>query len=203
MQRQDVNFAMTLTIGACTLLSVRSVRLHSAATHCPLLRADMVFFREAYTFFQPEFSLMTAYPWPGRTVGGFMGYEAPYWARNPQGAADAFYAQIIDTLNMLGNKLKSADMAWEAIVAVSADLRNAAQQFDNIVGQQNAALTRVFRPGKIYEYGCFDSRWEGGNCIKNAPRVKVMGRRIGGQCIAWAPYTLVCGSTQRCIKNCR
>ncbi len=191
-----------------------------------------MFFREAITFFNPEFSLMTAYPWPGKTNGGFMGYEAPSWARDPQGAAEAFYAGAIDALNMIGNKLKNADMAWEAIVAVSADLRNAAQKFDTIAGQQNAALTRVFRPGKIYECacaslapaalrrtpralrprltprarcadGCFDSRWEGGNCIKNAPRVKVFGRRIGGHCIMWAPYTLVCGSTQRCIKNCR
>jgi hypothetical protein len=39
--------------------------------------------------------------------------------------------------------------------------------------------------------------------VANAPRVKVFGRRYGGQCIAWSPWVLNCGSTQRCIANCR
>jgi hypothetical protein len=54
-----------------------------------------------------------------------------------------------------------------------------------------------------YEYGCFDSHWSGGQCTNRIPKRRVFGRTFGGQCITWAPYTLHCGSTQRCIANCR
>jgi hypothetical protein len=43
----------------------------------------------------------------------------------------------------------------------------------------------------------------GGQCTNRIPRRRIFGRSIGGQCITWAPYELHCGSTQRCIANCR
>jgi hypothetical protein len=45
-------------------------------------------------------------------------------------------------------------------------------------------------------------RRSGGQCTNRIPKRRIFGRTVGGQCITWAPYTLNCGSTQRCIANC-
>lgn len=64
---------------------------------------------------------------------------------------------------MIAKKLENADVAWTAIVGASQALKDAsATYFASAAGQTNTALTRIFRPGRVYEYGCFNSYWSGG-----------------------------------------
>lgn len=126
--------------------------------------------------------------------------EVPDWVSG----SNAITQNLVDAVTMIAKKLENADVAWTAIVGASQALKDASSTyFASAAGQTNLALTRIFRPGRVYEYGCFNSYWTGGQCVANAPRFKVFGRKYGGQCIAWAPYVLKCGSTQRCIANCR
>ncbi len=159
------------------------------------LTLDLVFFRDSINIFDPSFNFLDAY-----SPVGNIGMELPDWISGPQAISD----KLVDAIKQLGDKLQSQDINWQAIIATSTDLKNAATTyFNSASGQNNQALTRIFRPSRVYEYGCFDSRWEGGDCIARLPRRRVFGRTIGGQCYAWRPYTLICGSTQRCIANCR
>jgi hypothetical protein len=162
------------------------------------LSVDIIFFKESVNIFDPAFNILTAYGGTLAAVSGPVGMELPQWAS----ASEAITEDLIATVTMIGNKLKNNQIDWAAIVGFSTDLRNAASTFFSQSGQTNEALTRIFRPSRVYEYGCFNSFWTGGECTNRAPSRKVFGRRIGGQCIMWAPYRLHCGSTSRCIANC-
>ena len=151
--------------------------------------------KEVITLFDPDFNFVNGYYPQGQ-----VGIEFPNWSSAP----DALTAEMTDVINYVGNKLNGAGVNWAAIVALGGQFKDAATKyFNSAAGQANAALTAIFKPSRIYEYGCFNSYWTGGECTARTKKVRIFGRTIGGICYMWAPYTLHCGSTQRCIANCR
>ena len=159
------------------------------------LTLDLVFFKDSVNLFDPSFNFLNSYAPQGQ-----VGMELPSFTDIPTGITD----QALEIIDYLGKKIAQNTIDWGAIVAFSADLKNAANTyFASAAGQANDALTRIFRPSRIYEYGCFQSYWTGGQCIARTKKVRIFGRSVGGICYAWAPYTLNCGSTKRCIANCR
>jgi hypothetical protein len=160
-----------------------------------------VFFRDSINLFDPSFNFVNSI----NPIGLPFGMELPDFmgSAGSGSGTSAFSIDLVDAVRQLGDKLQNQDINWQAIVGASTELRNAATTYFNSgVGQTNSALTRIFRPSRVYQYGCFDSHWRGGECTARTPRRRVFGRSFGGQCYAWAPYTLVCGSTQRCVANC-
>jgi predicted ribonuclease toxin of YeeF-YezG toxin-antitoxin module len=106
---------------------------------------------------------LSAYPWPSNgaqdaysAVQGPVGMEVPDWVSG----SDAITQNLVDAVTMIAKKLENADVAWTAIVGASQALKDAsATYFASAAGQTNTALTRIFRPGRVYEYGCFNSYW--------------------------------------------
>ncbi len=163
-----------------------------------ILTPSARFAPRAVNIFDPAFNILSAYGGTLAAVSGPVGMELPQWAS----ASDAIIADLTAAVQMIGNKLKNNQIDWAAIVGASTQLRNAASTFFSQSGATNAALTRIFRPSRVYEYGCYDSYWTGGGCTNHAPSRRVGGRKYGGQCVSWAPYSLHCGSTSRCVANC-
>lgn len=117
------------------------------------LSLDLVFMKESINLFDPAFNFLNGY-YPQ----GPIGMELPDFTDFPTAIVDS----AKDVIAYLGQKIAQNDIDWGAIVAVSADLKNAATKFfATSAGQTNAALTRIFKPSRVYEYGCFNSYWTG------------------------------------------
>ena len=103
--------------------------------------------------FDPSFNFLSSvYP------NGPVGQELPDFVNG----VTAFSDTLVDTVRQLGEKLQNQDINWQAIVGASTELRNAATTyFNSASGATNTALTRIFRPNRVYEYGCFNSYWTG------------------------------------------
>ena len=141
--------------------------------------------------------------WDHTNVGP-IGREVPGFVDATQPFIDA----AIEAMRYVHAKLRVADINWAAVAALTNDFRTIASQFFEqnaaTLGQNtNVALSRIFRPSRTFEYGCYNSYWSGGSCLQRAPRFKLFGRQRGGQCILYDPYKLHCGSTVRCVANCR
>ena len=142
-------------------------------------------------------------PVPPRAVGP-IGREVPGFVDATQPFVDA----AVEAMRYVYNKLGVANINWAAVAALTNDFRNIASQYfeqsQATMGMNtNVALSRIFRPSRTFEYGCFNSYWTGGSCIQRAPRFKLFGRQRGGQCLLYDPYQLHCGQTARCVANCR
>ncbi len=186
---------------SCGRLSPRA----APAIHPPSLRCrPAVYFKEEIVFFNPAFNFLNSMAaWDHANVGS-VGREVPGFVDATQPFIDA----AIDVMTYVYKKLGIADINWAAVAALTNDFRNIASQFyeqnmANMGTNTNVALARIFRPARVFEYGCFDSSWSGGRCLQRAPRFKVFGRQRGGQCLLYDPYQLHCGATVRCVANCR
>jgi hypothetical protein len=130
--------------------------------------------------------------------------------------ADLVWKSVVSLATDLANQLAGA----------VTDLANAANSYitsqTGMGGSAMPPIVRIFQPARVFEYGapakrarsglhlptwllthavvrpgapgCYNQVFKGGECT---------ARLSTGQCYAWAPYTLVCGQTQRCIANCR
>ena len=101
----------------------------------------------------PSFNFLNSYAPAGR-----VGMELPDFVDMPT----ALVNQAIDVINYLGQKISQNTIDWASIIAYSADLKDAANKyFASPAGQANDALARIFKPSRVYAYGCFDSYWSG------------------------------------------
>jgi hypothetical protein len=131
--------------------------------------------------------------------------------------ADLVWKSVVSLATDLANQLAGA----------VTDLANAANSYitsqTGMGGSAMPPIVRIFQPARVFEYGacackaceirlasaylvlthavvrpgapgCYNQVFSGGECT---------ARLATGQCYAWAPYTLQCGQTQRCIANCR
>ena len=153
-------------------------------------------------FFQPTFSFLNSMAAPDHTNVGPIGREVPGFVDATQPFVDA----AVEVMTYVYNKLGVADINWAAIAALTNDFRTSqyfAQSGGTLSATTNVALSRIFSPARTFEYGCYNSYWTGGSCLQRAPRFKLFGRQRGGQCLLYDPYQLHCGSTVRCVANCR
>ena len=122
----------------------------------------------------PSFNFLNSYAPAGR-----VGMELPNFVDMPT----AIVNQAIDVINYLGQKISQNTIDWASIIAYSANLKDAANKyFASPAGQANDALTRIFKPSRIYEYGCFNSYWTG----KRRQQRRRGGRGGGGGAAAAA-----------------
>jgi hypothetical protein len=112
---------------------------------------DLIFFKDSVNIFDPSFNILSAYGATVAAVSGPVGMELPQWAS----ASDALTASLIETVEMIGNKLKNNAIDWSAIVGFTTELRNAASAFfASSAGATNDALTRIFRPSRMVRAKC-------------------------------------------------
>ena len=91
--------------------------------------------------------------------------ELPSFTDIPSGITE----QALDVIDYIGKKIAQNTIDWASIVGYSADLKNAATAyFSSSAGQANEALTRIFKPARVYEYGCFQSYWTGAPAADSA-----------------------------------